>query len=133
MITSLALLLVIVIGAFSASGITFIKLMGVGMIVALIVDATVVRMLLVPGDHAAARPAQLVGAEAAAPPVRAVRPPRGRRLRASQPARDSGAWPAPGVSGATEPRREGGKRPRQTGPVLLSLTAPGRWLPGCVG
>ena len=47
-ITSLALLLIIVVGAFSASGITFIKLMGVGMIVALIVDATVIRVLLVP-------------------------------------------------------------------------------------
>ena len=47
-ITSAALLLVIVIGFFSASGITFIKLMGVGMIVALIVDATIVRVLLVP-------------------------------------------------------------------------------------
>jgi RND superfamily putative drug exporter len=48
LITSLAFLLVIVVGAFSASGITFIKLMGVGMIVALVVDATVVRILLVP-------------------------------------------------------------------------------------
>jgi RND superfamily putative drug exporter len=47
-ITSLALLLVIVVGAFSASGITFIKLMGVGMIIALIVDATIIRVLLVP-------------------------------------------------------------------------------------
>jgi uncharacterized membrane protein YdfJ with MMPL/SSD domain len=47
-ITSLALLLIIVVGAFSASGITFIKLMGVGMIVALAIDATVVRVLLVP-------------------------------------------------------------------------------------
>jgi trehalose monomycolate/heme transporter len=47
-ITSLALLLIIVIGAFSASGITFIKLMGVGMIIALLVDASVVRILLVP-------------------------------------------------------------------------------------
>jgi len=47
-ITSLALLLVIVVGAFSASGITFIKLMGVGMIIALVVDATVIRVLLVP-------------------------------------------------------------------------------------
>ena len=47
-ITSAALLLVIVVGAFSASGITFIKLMGVGMIVALIIDASVVRVLLVP-------------------------------------------------------------------------------------
>jgi trehalose monomycolate/heme transporter len=48
LITSLALLLIIVVGAFSASGIAFIKLMGVGMIVALLVDATVVRVLLVP-------------------------------------------------------------------------------------
>src|SRR5579863_3784476 len=47
-ITSLALLLIIVVGAFSASGITFIKLLGVGMIVALLVDASVVRVLLVP-------------------------------------------------------------------------------------
>src|SRR5262249_43106383 len=47
-IRSLALLLVIVVGAFSASGITFIKLLGVGMIVALVVDATIVRVLLVP-------------------------------------------------------------------------------------
>jgi RND superfamily putative drug exporter len=48
LITSLALLLVIVVGAFSASEITFIKLLGVGMIVALVVDATIVRVLLVP-------------------------------------------------------------------------------------
>jgi RND superfamily putative drug exporter len=48
LITSLAFLLVIVVGLFSASGITFIKLLGVGMIVALVVDATVVRVILVP-------------------------------------------------------------------------------------
>ena len=47
-ITSLAGLLIIVVGAFSASGVTFIKLTGVGMIVALLVDASVVRVLLVP-------------------------------------------------------------------------------------
>jgi RND superfamily putative drug exporter len=47
-ITSLAFLLIIVVGAFSASGVAFIKLIGVGMIVALIVDASVVRVLLVP-------------------------------------------------------------------------------------
>ena len=47
-ITSLAFLLVIVVGAFSASGITFIKLIGVGMIIALVIDASFVRVLLVP-------------------------------------------------------------------------------------
>jgi len=47
-ITSAALLLIIVVAAFSASGIIFIKLLGVGMVIALLVDATVVRVLLVP-------------------------------------------------------------------------------------
>ncbi len=47
-ITSAALLLAVVIGAFATSGITFIKMIGVGMLVAIIVDATVVRTLLVP-------------------------------------------------------------------------------------
>ena len=47
-ITSAALLLIVVIGLFSLSSITFIKMLGVGMIVALILDATLVRMLLVP-------------------------------------------------------------------------------------
>ena len=47
-VTSAALLLVVVIGAFSLSGITFIKLIGVAMAVAVVLDATVVRALLVP-------------------------------------------------------------------------------------
>jgi len=37
-----------VIGAFSTSGIVFMKMIGVGMLVALLVDATIVRALLVP-------------------------------------------------------------------------------------
>ena len=49
-ITSAALLLVVVIGAFSTSGIVFIKMIGVGMIIAIVVDATVVRALLVPAS-----------------------------------------------------------------------------------
>jgi RND superfamily putative drug exporter len=47
-ITSAALLLVVVIGAFATSGITFIKMIGLGMVVAIVIDATVVRALLVP-------------------------------------------------------------------------------------
>ena len=47
-ITSAALLLVVVIGAFSTSGIVFIKMIGVGMVIAILVDATLVRALLVP-------------------------------------------------------------------------------------
>jgi uncharacterized membrane protein YdfJ with MMPL/SSD domain len=48
LITSLALLLIVVVAFFSASSVVFLKLLGVGMIVALVVDATVVRILLVP-------------------------------------------------------------------------------------
>ncbi|GGT86746.1 MULTISPECIES: MMPL family transporter [Actinomadura] len=47
-ITSAALLFIVVIGAFATSGITFIKMTGVGMAVAILLDATVVRALLVP-------------------------------------------------------------------------------------
>jgi RND superfamily putative drug exporter len=47
-ITSAAVLLAVVIGAFATSGIVFMKMLGVGMLVALLVDATVVRALLVP-------------------------------------------------------------------------------------
>ncbi|WP_131740517.1 MMPL family transporter [Actinomadura roseirufa] len=47
-ITSAALLFIVVIGAFATSGIAFIKMVGVGMAVAIVIDATVVRALLVP-------------------------------------------------------------------------------------
>jgi len=47
-ITSAALLLAVVIGAFGTSGIVFMKMIGIGMLVALLLDATVVRALLVP-------------------------------------------------------------------------------------
>ncbi|WP_395109973.1 MMPL family transporter [Actinomadura sp. SCN-SB] len=47
-ITSAALLFVVVIGAFATSGITFIKMVGIGMVIAIVVDATIVRALLVP-------------------------------------------------------------------------------------
>jgi RND superfamily putative drug exporter len=47
-ITSAAVLLGVVIGAFALSGIVFMKMLGIGMLVALLVDATVVRALLVP-------------------------------------------------------------------------------------
>ena len=40
--------LAVVIGGFSTSGIVFMKMIGVGMLVALLVDATIVRALLVP-------------------------------------------------------------------------------------
>ena len=47
-ITSAAVLLAVVIGAFSLSGVVFMKMLGLGMLVAILIDATVVRALLVP-------------------------------------------------------------------------------------
>src|SRR5665811_65148 len=50
--TSAALLLAVVIGAFATSGLVFMKLVGIGMLVALLIDATIVRALLVPATMA---------------------------------------------------------------------------------
>jgi len=47
-ITSAALLLIVVVGAFATSGVVFIQMLGVGLVVAIAVDATLVRGLLVP-------------------------------------------------------------------------------------
>ncbi|MCD0445273.1 MMPL family transporter [Glycomyces sp. A-F 0318] len=47
-ITAAALILIVVVGAFAFSGITFMKMIGLGMAIAILLDATVVRMLLVP-------------------------------------------------------------------------------------
>jgi trehalose monomycolate/heme transporter len=48
LITSAALLLAVVLGAFATSAIVFIKMIGVGIAIAVIMDATLVRALLVP-------------------------------------------------------------------------------------
>ncbi len=47
-ITSAAMLLVIVVASFSTSGIVFVKALGIGLVIAILLDATVVRALLVP-------------------------------------------------------------------------------------
>ena len=48
LITSAALLFVVVVGAFATSGVVFIQMIGVGLVIAVVVDATLVRGLLVP-------------------------------------------------------------------------------------
>lgn len=48
MINAAALLLILVTGAFALSELSMMRFVGVGMIVALVLDATVVRMMLVP-------------------------------------------------------------------------------------
>jgi RND superfamily putative drug exporter len=48
LITAAALLLIVVVAGFTTGQITFAKMIGVGIITAILVDATLVRMLLVP-------------------------------------------------------------------------------------
>lgn len=48
MISAAAILLIVVTGAFALSDLAMMRFVGVGMIVALVLDATVVRMMLVP-------------------------------------------------------------------------------------
>ena len=64
-VTFAALLMVIAIGCFVTAQIIFIKQLGFGVAVAVLIDATIVRALLVPGADAAARRLELVGAASA--------------------------------------------------------------------
>jgi RND superfamily putative drug exporter len=48
LITSAALLLAVVLGAFSLSHIAFVKSVGIGLVIAILMDATIIRVLLVP-------------------------------------------------------------------------------------
>jgi trehalose monomycolate/heme transporter len=96
LITSLALLLIIVVGSFSASGITFIKLLGVGMIVALIIDASVVRVLLVPAVMRLLGPANWWAPR----PLRRLYARYGIRETDAAPADTSPATPVSAATGA---------------------------------
>lgn len=49
-ITSAALLIGVVLGAFAMGEVVFMKAMGLGLLLSVIVDATLVRMLLVPAS-----------------------------------------------------------------------------------
>ena len=81
-VTAAAILLAVAIGSFSTSSISFIQQIGVATAFGVLIDAFVVRSLLVPVADGPAREVELVGADAAAPAarpdrtlVRAVTPP----------------------------------------------------------
>ena len=128
-ITSAAALIVVVFAGFAAGEVLAVKQLGVGLAIAVIVDATLVRTLLVPGHHEAARRAQLVGARPAAPVPRPLRPARGPfRSRRPRFAGCSIGRPGTGDGGGS----------RRAGPVMranpsrhLATTGPrgGRRLP----
>ena len=77
LVTAAAGLLALVFLAFVTSDIAFIKLLGLGTALAVVVDATLVRGALVPAFMRLMGDAQLVGAETAARPAQQGRPVRG--------------------------------------------------------
>ncbi len=76
-ITSAAALMVIVFAGFAAGELVLVKQLGIGLAVAVVVDATVVRGLLVPATMSLMGAAQLVVARPAPPPAPSVRTPGG--------------------------------------------------------
>ena len=78
LVSAAAVLLAVAMGAFATSQIVFLKEIGVGAVVAVLVDAFVVRALLVPSLMALLGEPQLVEPARAASPARAGRAERGR-------------------------------------------------------
>ncbi len=119
-VTAAALLFAVAMFAFATSQIIFIKENGVGTALAVLIDASIVRALLVPSLMELLGQVELVGAGAAATPARADRDQRERpplpgaeperdvneRGRARRPCRDSRPTPRSRISaaGASRPR-----------------------------
>ena len=78
-VTAAALLMSISFAALIAAQVAFMRMFGVGMTLAILVDATLVRMALVPAFMHCARPVELVGAQTAGQAARADRHQRVRR------------------------------------------------------
>ena len=91
-ITAAAAIMVVVFGSFMLEFERTMKMMGTGLAVAIFLDATIVRMVLVPGDDGAARRPQLVAAALA-------------RSDPAEPRRRG-----PRRRGRTDPRRRRGAR-----------------------
>ena len=129
-VSAAALLFVLVMLAFSASALSIVKLVGVGLALAVLLDVDP-RAVLVPAIMKMAGMAT-VGSRLAGPPAP---PPRSRRVRARRPARASGGRPGPATPGhrprlpdprPDHPNRRRGTRrrpaapPRSRGPVGTS-------------
>ena len=85
-ISCAAAIMVAVFLGFATEVDVLLKMLGVGMAAAILLDATVVRMVLVPGHHVAARPLELVDA-------RLARPGPARRARRDHRRRPRPCWP----------------------------------------
>ena len=102
-VTAAALLFAIALGAFATSQIIFIKQLGLGTAVAVLIDATIVRAMLVPSLMALLGKRELVGARPATPPARPDRAHRGHRRRARALGGELGRYPARAAVTSVEP------------------------------
>ena len=91
-ITGAALIMVTVFAAFALAEVITIKSIGVGMAIAVAIDATIVRVLLVPATMRLMGKLELVGARVPRPVRRPARlqPRRGRRGRRGRAAATGG-------------------------------------------
>ena len=85
--TAAALLFAVAVLAFATSQIVFIKELGVGTAIAVLIDASIVRALLVPSLMELLGDVELVGARAAAAAARTHRPAREQSTRRGATAR----------------------------------------------
>ena len=99
LITGAALVLAVVAGAFVFSDLVMMKYLAFGLLIALLLDATVVRMFLVPASHEDARRRLLVGAAVDEANSGTPWPRRDRAARRAQASR--------GARSQRQPRRVG--------------------------
>ena len=119
-ITSAALIMISVFAAFLLTPDVEIKMFGVGLTVAVLVDATVVRMVLVPGDDGADGRRQLVAARLARPAAAPPRPSRGRCPWQSRRARTrTASWSSCSDARRRVPACRDRRRRRRRGAVRL--------------
>ncbi len=124
-VTSAAIVMVAVFGVFATLSSIVFKQLGIGLAVAILIDATLVRAILLPGRDAAARRPQLVPAEearlAAAHRARAGRRARVAPRRRWDPGRTSAIRPAssrsPGWPEAGPRSPTGGRVARRSPPA----------------
>ena len=106
-VTAAALLMSISFAALIAAQVAFMKMMGVGMTLAIIVDATLVRMALVPAFMHCARTVELVGAQTPGPSCTS-----GSASARSADDPDAGGWESPTAEpepDETAPRARAGR------------------------
>ena len=110
-VTAAALLFAVALGAFSTSEIVFVKELGLGAVLAVLIDASIIRALLFPSLMMLLGPLNWWAPRAAAAAARAHRAARGRPAGARRPASQSGSARPAAASLARMPAPQSNGRP----------------------